>query len=369
MFRIKRQPLAVSVADELKREISAGNWQEILPSEHKLSSEIGVSRTTLRRALSLLVNDGWIRIHQGSQTQILRTSEQVAEKKKVHTGNIGVLTPCPLSELKHYALFWIDELRSILHEHGFGLHMQHGKVYYREHTGRALGDLVKSQPADCWVLAFSSPHIQNWFQEQGIPTIVQGHPATGVDLPFVATDNGAVMFHAIGRLTGKGHRSIALLSENTSSPGLEAFEHSFLETCSKQANRGVKGSIIKLRDTDATTAKNAILMTLKQGHPPTAFIVVNPLHCLTATTSLPRRGYRIPEDISLITTFGDPSLEFLNPAPAHYSYPYQQIAKKIADLALKMASGTGMAHRENYIMPKPVKGQSIGSPKQSSAVA
>ena len=323
MVRIKRQPLAVRVANELKQEISEGNWQEILPSEHKLSSEIGVSRTTLRRALSLLVEEGWLRIHQGSPTQILNKSESNGANRKVHTGNIGVLTPCPLSELKHYALFWIDELRSILHELGFGLHMQHGKVYFREHTGRALSDLVKSQPADCWVLAFSSPHIQNWFQEQGIPTIVQGHPAPGVNLPFVATDNGAVMFHALGRLTGKGHRSVALLSENTSSPGLKAFEHSFLKTCSKQTNKGVKGSIIKLRDSDATTAKNAILRTLKQKHPPTAFILVNPLHCLTATSSLPRRGYRIPEDISLITTFGDPSLEFLNPVPAHYSYPYE----------------------------------------------
>ena len=220
--------------------------------------------------------------------------------------------------MRHYTFLWIDELRSILHSLGYGLHLEHGKVYYREHTGRALNDLVNSHPADCWILAFSSPFIQRWFQDSGNPAIVSGYPAASVDLPFVATDNLAVIFHAVGQLTAKGHKNIALISEDSTSPGLAAFEHSFLDTCSKQAHKGVKGSILKLRDTEATTAKNAIWMALKRETPPTAFIVISPFHCLTALTSLPRRGYRIPEDISVITTFGDPSLEYLNPVPAHY---------------------------------------------------
>lgn len=364
MERIQRQPLAIRVAKDLKQEINKGTWQEILPSEHKLSSEIGVSRTTLRRALAVLVQEGWLRIHQGSPTQILKKTESDMSLKVGRTGNIGILSPCPLAELKHYALYWVDELRSILHELNYSLHLQHGKVYFREHTGRALSDLVKSQPADCWVLSFTSPHIQRWFQEQGIPTIVQGLPAEGVNLPFVAYDNKAVMFHALGQLTAKGHCNIALVSDNSESAGLVAFENTFLDTCRGQAHRGVKGRIIKLRDATATNAKNAIRLALKKKDPPTAFVVINSLFCMTALTSLPRWGYRIPNDISVITTFGDPSLEYLNPVPANYTVPYQQMAKKMADLALKLISGVGVVQAENYIMPKPVKGESIASPPQ-----
>ncbi len=362
MLKIKREPLAIRVADELKSEIGNGIWKEILPSERKLSSDIGVSRTTLRSALSLLVNDGWLKMHQGTPTQILKTSGSTNGQKSNRTGNIGILAPCPLAELKHYALYWVDELRSILHGMNYGLHLKHGKVYFRERTGRALNDLVKSQPVDCWVLLFTSPYIQRWFQEQGIPTIVQGNPADGVNLPFVAYDNKAVMFHALGQLTGKGHRNLALVSDNSESAGLVAFENSFLDTCRSQVHRGVKGSIIRLRDSTATTAKNAMRLALKREDRPTAFVVINSLYCMTALTSLPRWGYRVPDDISVITTFGDPSLEYLNPVPANYAVPYQQMAKKISDLAMKMISGVGVVQNENFIMPKPVKGNSIAGP-------
>ena len=368
MLRIERQPLAVRVADKLKQEISRGAWQEILPSEQNLSSEMGVSRTTLRRSLSLLSKEGWLKIHQGSPTRILKKSETEDGKKSEPTHNIGILSPCPLAELKHYALYWVDELRSILHELNYGLHLQHGKVYFRQHTGKALHDLIKSQPADCWILSFTSPYIQRWFQENKIPTIVQGWPANGVDLPFVAYDNKAVMFHALGQLTGKGHRNIALVSDNSESAGLVVFENTFLETCRNQGHRGIKGSIIKLRDSNANTAKNTIRLALKRKDPPTALVVINSLYCMTALTSLPRWGYRIPDDISLITTFGDPSLEFLNPVPANYVVPYQQMAKKIADLALNIISGVEVIQKKNVIMPKPVKGESIAGPRDNQIV-
>jgi DNA-binding LacI/PurR family transcriptional regulator len=362
MQRIKREPLAARVAEELKQEITKGVWTDILPSEHKLSAEVGISRTTLRRALAILAQQNWLEIQQGSPTRIIKTSDTVGQSSRVPTKTIGILSPCPLSEMRHYTLIWIDAFRSILYSMGYGLHLEYGKVYYREHTGRALGDLVKSHPADCWILVFSSPYIQKWFQENHIPAIVSGNPAPGVELPYLATDNKAVMFHAVGQLTGRGHKNIALISEDSTSPGLMAFESSFLETCSKQAHRGIKGNIIKLRDTDATTAKNAIWMALKRETPPTAFVVISPFHCLTALTSLPRRGYRIPEDISVITTFGDPSLEYLNPVPAHYVVSFEQLAKKMADLALKVATGFEDIQKENFITPTPEKGQSIGSP-------
>ncbi len=368
MLRIKRLPLAVKVSHEIKQEISRGAWREILPSEHKLSSEIGISRTTLRRALSLLETEGWIQIQQGSPTRIVKKAPKTKRSKKTLSKNIGVLTPSSLSEMRHYSLFWIDELRSILHDFDYRLQMHHGRVYFREHTGRSLSELVKTHPADCWILAFSTPYIQSWFEAHNIPAIVSGYPADEVELPFVCTDSRAMVFHAIGQLTAKGHKNIALIREDLSSPGANAMEDSFLDTCRKQAARGINGTVIKLRDDSPTTAKNTILASLKRSKPPTAFFIVNPLHSLTALTSLPRRGFQIPEDISIVTSYGDPSLTYLNPMPNHYAIPYVQLAKKLADLALKMSSGMYDFQKHNFIMPKPIKGQSIAVPKSSSLV-
>ena len=41
-----------------------------LPSERELSSQLGVTRPTLREALQRLSRDGWIEIHQGKPTRI-----------------------------------------------------------------------------------------------------------------------------------------------------------------------------------------------------------------------------------------------------------------------------------------------------------
>ena len=82
MLRIKRQPLAARVAKELEEEIKRGTWKDILPSEHKLSAELGVSRTTLRNALSCLEKEGWLKIHQGSPTQILKANHDAEVSTK-----------------------------------------------------------------------------------------------------------------------------------------------------------------------------------------------------------------------------------------------------------------------------------------------
>ncbi len=53
--------------EQLRKHIAAGVYQkgEILPSENELCSVNGVTRTTVRKALDLLANEGFITKHQG----------------------------------------------------------------------------------------------------------------------------------------------------------------------------------------------------------------------------------------------------------------------------------------------------------------
>jgi GntR family transcriptional regulator len=57
---IDQRPLYVQVRENLGRLITSGEWKPDtrLPSERDLSSQIGVSRATLRQAIQLLLEDG-----------------------------------------------------------------------------------------------------------------------------------------------------------------------------------------------------------------------------------------------------------------------------------------------------------------------
>ncbi|MDJ0577901.1 MAG: GntR family transcriptional regulator [Xenococcaceae cyanobacterium MO_234.B1] len=60
-------PLYIQIAQKLRESIQQGVYQveEKLPSEHQLSERFGVNRHTLRRAVSLLKEEGLLRTDKG----------------------------------------------------------------------------------------------------------------------------------------------------------------------------------------------------------------------------------------------------------------------------------------------------------------
>ena len=56
---------------KMKIEDNTFAYQELLPSENTLIRTYGCSRNTLRRAVSLLVSDGYVQTMQGTLIDIL----------------------------------------------------------------------------------------------------------------------------------------------------------------------------------------------------------------------------------------------------------------------------------------------------------
>src|SRR3989338_828661 len=62
--------VANDIAGALKKRISSGEWASIgrMPPERDLASEFGVARNTIRRAVSLLEEDGTVTRQNGRGT-------------------------------------------------------------------------------------------------------------------------------------------------------------------------------------------------------------------------------------------------------------------------------------------------------------
>ncbi|MEV4512337.1 FCD domain-containing protein [Dactylosporangium sp. NPDC049525] len=79
-------PLATQVAAQFRALIAAGDWPvgTRIPPEHRLTEELGVSRNTVREALSALVHLGLLEARPGDGTYVRADSElQVSLSRRV----------------------------------------------------------------------------------------------------------------------------------------------------------------------------------------------------------------------------------------------------------------------------------------------
>jgi GntR family transcriptional regulator len=79
--RAEHLPLFESVGEKLKREIAGGRFAgaDLLPGERELSQMLHVSRTTLRRAIAGLVDEGVLVHRHGAGTFVRRSPPHVEQ--------------------------------------------------------------------------------------------------------------------------------------------------------------------------------------------------------------------------------------------------------------------------------------------------
>ncbi|MET1089228.1 MAG: FadR/GntR family transcriptional regulator [Arthrobacter sp.] len=72
-----RPPLAEEVTAKLRTMIQSGEWplNQRIPSETGLTSDLGVSRGTLREAIKALAHSGMLEVRRGDGTYVRATSE------------------------------------------------------------------------------------------------------------------------------------------------------------------------------------------------------------------------------------------------------------------------------------------------------
>lgn len=84
MRPIQKRSLVDTVVDEIKREISEGNWGvgDRVPSEAELTAALGVSRPSVREAVRALVQIGLLETRQGDGTYVIATDPTEAALRR-----------------------------------------------------------------------------------------------------------------------------------------------------------------------------------------------------------------------------------------------------------------------------------------------
>lgn len=356
----RRQSLVSQTASLLCAEIEQGTWGEWLPGERILCESLQVSRNTLRAALTQLKRDGVVRPDHGTGNRILKRPKVPPSGLKAH--DVGLLTPEAIERLRPSMTLWIDELRAMLSERECRLHVFHGPQYFRSNPASALEKLVSQHPHGCWILALSERASQEWFAKQGLPCVVAGSVHEEVDLPFRDLDHRAICRHAAGVMLGHGHRKVALLIQNALRAGDLESEAGFTEGIRDSPHREAEVAVV-YHNASVKGIMSAMRRLMGQKAPPTALLVANAYHYLTVIGCLTQMGWRVPQDVSVVSRDEDPFLSFLVPTPTRYEASPMTMAKALLRPLIEGLEGGVITQRAHRFMPNFIRGETLIHPR------
>lgn len=339
------------IAETLRAEIASpsATTGRSFPSERELTERFAVDRSTVRRALELLEEEGLILRRPGRKTQVVGGANVRPVTRRVAFvvnasprgwatlptmhGAESVLTPhgLELSILSTYA------------ENPFQAERRERERLEYCLTHRVAGVLLWSATRQ------GSQASLERLREAGIPVVLVDHQLPAPELDFVGIDNVAAAYSATRHLIQAGHRKIAHFSRANTMPttlqriegycrALEdhglAFEESWLKRCAPGA--------------DETRALDVLLAEEDR---PTALFAINDMTALRLLHHLAKRRVRVPEAMAVVGIDDLPVAELAAVPLTTVHQPFEEIGAEAARLLLDRIDGRGKAPVEARLIP------------------
>ena len=175
-----------------------------------------------------------------------------------------------------------------------------------------------------------SEHIKSLY-ENNKPVVLIDRYFPGLTIPYVATDNYKGAFEAVSYLIKTGHKKIACIQGFEASLTSQERTRGYKDAL-KSGNIPVKNYFLQGEGFDIENGYLSTKLLLNQSNIPTAIFAQGNLIALGAISAMKEEGYKIPDDISLIS-FDD------QPYAAYLSTPLttiKQRSSEIGKIAIRM---------------------------------
>lgn len=330
-----------TIADELRFQIRSGKYAAAaaLPTEAALCQEYGVSRQTVRQALSLLVSDGLIQRRQGSGSRILHPAAPV----QTPPATVAVVTTY-ISDYIFPSI--LREVEQVLSSHGYTPLLF--STQNRLDTERRILESLLTMPIRGILVEGSktvlpNPNLDLYRQllDREIPLVfLHGVSSNLSGVLSVLDDNRAGGRQLVEYLYGKGHRNIAGIFKNDDIQGLQRYE----------------GFISALRDLGLPMGDGQVAwystetkaQFLESGVDPlrdralagcSAVVCYNDEIASWLIGQLLRQGVRIPEELAVVS-FDNSHYSTMSPVPiTSLSHGEYSVGKMSAQLLLRRMAG------------------------------
>ena len=298
-----KEPVYKKLKETIIKEIKNGTLKEndAILSERLLTEKFGISRISVRKAISEMIEENYIYTVPGKGTFVKGlTSEYTPSSRRSY--NLGYI-------------FW-GETRGVINMPYFAHIIQGAEYECLKHNyhllistmtasqpsgGKRLPSVIKQGKVDGVIL--EGIDLESWNKiSKVIPALINSNyicdpkKLPNLDtVDYVAANNMGAVRNILEYLKGKGHRKIGFIYQTLTHSSFSERFHGFTS--------GIRSLHLKTKERWICKGSNgaeAIMKILNGTDAPTAVVAGNDTFALDAMTACQEKGIKIPEDLSLV---------------------------------------------------------------------
>ena len=342
MFSVAEQPKYLLVADTLRREIARGVFQDgqTLMTEEDLRLRFGVSRQTVRQAISLLEDDGLVDRRRGSGTYVRH-----GPRRRQGTVHVGVVA----TYITDYIFPSIVRgIESVLNNAGAVMSLS--ATYNDSRTERSILERMIDGQVDGLIIegtrtARETPNADLFLRltERNIPILFMNGYYPGIShVPHVVMDDYAGGKQAAGIALDRGYRRPAGIFKTDDLQGQERLA-GFQD---ELAARGIELPPERLllfgteeRMNLFNTQEGIDFTDMLLRHEADCVIGYNDVFAATLMGRLLMAGMKLPDEMGVIG-FDDATFsEMVQPPLTTLGHPKERFGAMAAEKILRMIEG------------------------------
>lgn len=329
----------VALMEQLKEGILSGQIRpgDRLPSENQLSREYGLSRHTVRKALAILENEGYVTAEHGRGTFC---SERMRHRK--NSRNIAVITTYLSDYIFPRVIQGIDQ---VLTEQGYSI-MLKNTGNSRQKEAQCLEDILTKdvdgliiEPSKSQILCRNMALYQQLDSYQIPYVFIQGRYVQMQEKPCVLMDDERGGYLAASHLLQLGHRRLVGIFKADDSQGAQ--RHKGYVRALQEAHIPYDPDLVIWFHTEDRKVKPALMLRqmAAEHREFTAVVCYNDQIALEAYRALTELGLRVPEDVSL-TGYDDSFIASSGPLKmTTVAHPHERLGAMAARLLLEEIRG------------------------------
>jgi GntR family transcriptional regulator, arabinose operon transcriptional repressor len=324
-----------------------------LPSESQLIEDFGVSRGTVRQALSVLADEGLIERIHGSGTYVKARSESGSQPSHNHNGsrNIGLVLCHSNHQLNMEIMVGVE--RGVK-SRGYQLVVTYAEGNTEQQRHNILR-LLDNHVAGLIIFPVGDSAEQEGLlqaQAANVPFVLVDRYYADVDSDWVVADNRSGGYRATEHLLVLGHRRIGFVyASEASSLRITSIGDRWQGYRRALASYGLPYNerLVFQCPTNATENFNYDpLLTMPDR--PTAVFAINDYEALTVMKAAQRCGLRVPQDLAVVG-FDDLSFSpYLMPALTTVTQPFIDMGFRAVNILMDRLDGLYMP-RQHIVLP------------------
>lgn len=330
------KPKYLEVVEWVKQQIDTGKLKagNKIPSENALSNQFGLSRQTVRHAISVLENDEIVYSLRGSGTYISKQADDWNNNRNtiviMMTYVDGYIFPRTIKGLE-------DKL------FGKGYSVQIAFTNNRIDRERIiLEDILRKNDvagiiAECTKSGLPNPDIGLYKQimERKIPLLFMNSFYDKLDAPHISINDHKAGYIATKTLLEKGHTKLAGMFKLDDGQGRLRYA-GFVDAINEKGIPWYDDSIIWYETWDTKQLWRMKTKILERIKGCTGIVTYNDEIAFELLKFLNEEGIRVPEDISIVS-IDDSELAVLGDVKiSSVPYPMEKLGRKAAEIMLQM---------------------------------